>query len=68
MPEPVFLNIRNPTEKPIARGDGAAAREQLIKEGYDGTIEAEDGMETEYAAGGEPSRDVRPCPWDIRLA
>ena len=37
MPEPVFLNIRNPTEKPIARGDGAAAREQLIKEGYDGT-------------------------------
>lgn len=45
-----FLNIKNPTSKPVARGRGREVREDLERKGYDGTIEAEDGMETEYAA------------------
>ena len=45
-----FLNIKNPTSKPSARGRGREVREDLERKGFDGTIEAEDGMETEYAA------------------
>ena len=47
-----FLNIRNPKEgKPIVRGNGREVREQLVAEGYDGTIDAdEDVEEVEYAA------------------
>ena len=44
-----FLNLRNPKEgKPLAKGDGRAVRDALMREGYDGTIEREEGMETEY--------------------
>ena len=48
----VFLDIKNPTEKPILNGQdnaGKIAREELQTQGYDGTIEEEEGMETEYA-------------------
>ncbi len=47
---PAFLNIRNITEKPIVRGEGAKVLQGLKDAGYDGTILEEDGMETEYAA------------------
>ena len=47
---PVFLNIRNITEKPIVRGEGTKVLQELKDAGYDGTILEEDGMETEYAA------------------
>ena len=48
-----FLNIRNPTEKPLVNqrenDAGIKARQNLIQQGFDGTIEKEEGMETEYA-------------------
>jgi len=48
---PAFLNIRNPKiGKPAANGDGRAVRDALVRDGFDGTIEHEDGIETEYAA------------------
>lgn len=47
---PVFLNLRNPVEKPVVNMHGAEVREQLIERGIDGTITPEEGMETEYAA------------------
>ncbi len=44
-----FLNLRNPREgKPSAKGEGRVVRDALIREGYDGTVEREEGMETEY--------------------
>ncbi len=48
----VFLNIRKITEKPLLNGQdnaGVTAREELQSQGYDGTIEQEEEMETEYA-------------------
>ena len=48
----VFLNIRKFTEKPLLNGQdnaGVTAREELQSQGYDGTIEQEEEMETEYA-------------------
>ena len=45
-----FLNMRNPREgKPSAQGKGREVRERLEREGYDGTIEREEDMETEFA-------------------
>jgi len=49
----VFLNMRNPSKKPYVKQSennaGIKAREELQAKGFDGTIEAEDGLETEYA-------------------
>lgn len=47
---PAYLRIQNPTSKPPVYGRGREVRDGLEKKGYDGTIEAEDGLETEYAA------------------
>jgi hypothetical protein len=45
-----YLNIKKPTSKPVVRGRGREVKDELERKGYDGTIEAEAGMETEYAA------------------
>ncbi len=44
-----FLNIRNPIEKPISKMNGSKIRDELVANGYDGTITEEDGAETEFA-------------------
>ena len=46
----VFLNIRNPADKPYVGGRGQEVLAELKAKGFDGTISHEDGMETEYAA------------------
>lgn len=44
-----FLNIRNPKKgKPIVRGNGREVREQLVAEGYDGTIDADEDVEVDF--------------------
>ncbi len=45
-----FLNIRQPTEKPSSDMQGTKVREELIKQGYDGTIIDEGDGYAEYAA------------------
>lgn len=52
-----YLNVRNPTSKPIVRGHGREAMEDLRAKGHDGTIEAEEDMETEFSAFN---------PWQIK--
>lgn len=51
----VFLNIRNPADKPVISGgkDGKALREELVQNGFDGTVvdDSYDGhLSIEYAA------------------
>ena len=44
-----FLNIRNPKKgKPIVRGNGREVREQLVAEGYDATIDADEDVEVDF--------------------
>ena len=46
----VFLNLRNPVEKPDANMQGSTVKERLLEKGVDGTYVIEDGQVAEYAA------------------